>query len=80
MKLPRVSGPIRQVSGSSRRCNVRWNRLRGTSPHAVRTMLEIRPAREGFIVFDTDEQEAIMRFKSRDEAADLVVVTLSPYL
>jgi hypothetical protein len=36
-------------------------------------MLEIRPAREGFIVFDTDEQEAIMRFKSRDEAADLVV-------
>jgi len=35
-------------------------------------MLEIRPAREGFIVFDTDEQEAIMRFESRDEAADLV--------
>ena len=35
-------------------------------------MLEIRPARKGFIVFDTDEQEPIMRFDSREEAVDLV--------
>ena len=35
-------------------------------------MLEVRPAREGFIVFDAYEQEPIMRFDSSDEAADLV--------
>jgi hypothetical protein len=35
-------------------------------------MLEIRPAQTGFIVFDTDEQEAIMRFGSYSDAADLV--------
>ncbi|MBB6249001.1 hypothetical protein [Rhodanobacter sp. A1T4] len=35
-------------------------------------MLEIRPTPEGFILFDTDEQEAIMRFDSREEAAELV--------
>jgi hypothetical protein len=36
-------------------------------------MLEIRPGQTGFIVFDTDEQEAIMRFGSYADAADLVV-------
>jgi hypothetical protein len=35
-------------------------------------MLEIRPGQTGFIVFDTDEQEAIMRFGSYADAADLV--------
>jgi hypothetical protein len=29
-------------------------------------MLEVRPAREGFIVFDAYEQEPIMRFDSSD--------------
>jgi hypothetical protein len=35
-------------------------------------MLEIRPARKGFIVFDTDEREPIMRFDNRADATDLV--------
>jgi hypothetical protein len=35
-------------------------------------MLEIRPAQTGFIVFDTDEQEPIMRFGSYADAPDLV--------
>jgi hypothetical protein len=36
------------------------------------SMLEIRPARKGFVVFDSDEQEAIMRFGSYGDAVDLV--------
>lgn len=36
------------------------------------TMLEIRATPEGFILFDTGEQEAIMRFDSRGEAEDLI--------
>ncbi len=39
-------------------------------------MLEIRPARKGFIVFDTDEQEPIMRFDNRADATDLVAELL----
>lgn len=35
-------------------------------------MLEIRQATKGFIVFDTDEQAAIMRFDSHADAADLI--------
>jgi len=35
-------------------------------------MLEIRPSREGFIVFDTDEQESIIRFDNYRAAVDLV--------
>jgi hypothetical protein len=35
-------------------------------------MLEIRPERNGLVVFDTDEREPIMRFAPRDDAADLV--------
>ena len=35
-------------------------------------MLEIRPAREGFIVFDTDTQESVMRFATQADAIDLV--------
>jgi len=41
-------------------------------PDAVRTMLKIRPEHAGFVMFDTDEQEPIIRSDSRDEAADLV--------
>jgi len=41
-------------------------------PDAMRTMFEIRPALEGFIVFDTDEQESIMRFDSCHATVDLV--------
>jgi hypothetical protein len=37
-------------------------------------MLEIRQATKGFIVFDTDEQAAIMRFDSHADAADLIAV------
>jgi len=44
----------------------------GLLPDGVCPMLEVRPAREGFIVFDAYEQEPIMRFDSSDEAADLV--------
>jgi len=36
------------------------------------TMLEIRAAHPGFVVFDTTEQEPIMRFDSKDEATELV--------
>jgi len=35
-------------------------------------MFEIRSSSAGFIVFDTAEQESIMRFDSKDEAAELV--------
>ena len=35
-------------------------------------MIEIRPALKGFVVFDTDEQEAIMRFGNFRDAVDLV--------
>lgn len=35
-------------------------------------MLEIRPAQKGFIVFDTEEQESVMRFDSYRAAVDLV--------
>ena len=35
-------------------------------------MLEIRSVQKEFIVFDTDEEEAIMRFDSYDAAADFV--------
>jgi hypothetical protein len=35
-------------------------------------MLEIRPARAGFVVFDADDQEPIMRFDNQAAAADLV--------
>jgi hypothetical protein len=35
-------------------------------------MLEIRSERKGFVVFDTDEQEPIMRFDNRADAVDLV--------
>ena len=35
-------------------------------------MLKIRPEHAGFVMFDTDEQEPIIRSDSRDEAADLV--------
>ena len=35
-------------------------------------MLEIRPVCKGFIVFDTDEQEPIMRFDNQTDAANLV--------
>jgi len=41
-------------------------------PDAVRPMLEIRSAHKGFVVFDTDKQEAIMRFDNRSDAANLV--------
>lgn len=44
----------------------------GTLPKAERFMLEIRQAKKGFIVFDTDEQAAIMRFDSHAAAADLI--------
>lgn len=39
----------------------------------VKTMLEIRTAADNFVVFDTFEDEPIMRFDSRDEALDLIV-------
>ncbi len=35
-------------------------------------MLEIRPAEKGFILFDTDEQEPIMRFDTKSDAAVLI--------
>jgi len=35
-------------------------------------MLEIRSEGIGFVVFDTEEQEPIMRFDNRADAADLV--------
>jgi hypothetical protein len=35
-------------------------------------MLEVRPTPEGFILFDTDEQEAIMRFDNQADATKLV--------
>jgi len=35
-------------------------------------MLGIRSERKGFVVFDNDEQEPIMRFDNRADAADLV--------
>lgn len=38
----------------------------------MRTMLEIRAAPKGFVVFDTTEQEPIMRFDNRADATDLV--------
>jgi len=43
-----------------------------TFPAAVRCMLGIRSERKGFVVFDNDEQEPIMRFDNRADAADLV--------
>jgi len=39
---------------------------------ARRTMFEIRSSSAGFVVFDTTEQEPIMRFDSKDEATELV--------
>ena len=36
-------------------------------------MFEIRSTRREFVVFDTVEQEAIMRFDNRDDADNLVV-------
>jgi hypothetical protein len=36
-------------------------------------MLEILPARKGFVVYDTEEQESVMRFDSYRAAVDLVV-------
>jgi len=35
-------------------------------------MFEIRSLPEGFVVFDTAKQEPIMRFDSKDEAAEFV--------
>jgi len=35
-------------------------------------MFEIRSSPAGFVVFDTTKQEPIMRFDSKDEAAEFV--------
>ncbi|WP_216840589.1 hypothetical protein [Dyella sp. S184] len=45
---------------------------RGTNSLArVPTMLEVRPASDGFMVYDTDADEPIVRFRSRTEADEL---------
>jgi hypothetical protein len=35
-------------------------------------MLEVRPAPDGFTVYDTDEDEAVIKFASRAEADEMI--------